>query len=196
VADHWQYLAMPGVAALAAAGFVALARRLGVAAKVAGTSTVLVFAVLTWDRAHQFQNAELFWTGVLRSDPDSWAARINLATDYSARGEVARALPLLRDAVALKPGFAEGHCYLGIVLYRTGDIDGAIRECHAAVDLAPRLVNAHYQLALALGKENRTAEAIAEYRQALKIDPRHAAAQQNLTAMLTIEHEATLPQER
>lgn len=53
------------------------------------------------------------------------------------KGRVREALPLLEQAAARKPGFADGRFHLGILLIETGRLKDGIAELEAVVDLAP-----------------------------------------------------------
>ena len=65
----------------------------------------------------------------------------------------------LRRLVELRPGWAEGHLDLGVVLYNVGDLDGAIAGFSRAVELAPESARAHESLGTALWRQGRKVEA-------------------------------------
>lgn len=77
----------------------------------------------------------------------------------STEAEVAAAVRLLQNAVALNPDLAEAQFELGLLLSEQGVWDEAVAALEAAVRLEPDLVAAHYRLALAYRRVGRNDEA-------------------------------------
>ena len=71
----------------------------------------------------------------------------------------------------LKPDFEDAHYNLGLVLLKSGDLNGAQAEFQEAVRLKPRYAEAHYNLALAFQKEGKASEARAISAAALIVPP-------------------------
>ena len=95
-----------------------------------------------------------------------------------------RALPSLREAVRLRPDYAEAHSNLGSALTRLGRHEDAIASLNSAIRYAPADADAHYNLGNALRKAGCTLEAIACFRQAAEIAPGHGMAHYNLGGAL------------
>lgn len=55
-----------------------------------------------------------------------------------------------REAIRLKPDYANAHYNLGFALSDKGELDGAIAEFREALRLNPDYEAAHYQLGAAL----------------------------------------------
>jgi Flp pilus assembly protein TadD len=90
----------------------------------------------------------------------------------------------LRRCVSLTPDYAAGHHYLGMVLYRLGELDEANRELETAVSLAPGdegMRRTHGTILEALG---RNAEAEQEYGAAIGLDPESGWAHAALGKLL------------
>ena len=85
-----------------------------------------------------------------------------------------------REAIRLKPEFAEGHQGLGNALVRQGKLDEASAEYREAIRLKPDFAEAHYGLGNALKGQGKLEDAIAEYREAIRLNPDHAEAHCNL----------------
>jgi tetratricopeptide (TPR) repeat protein len=106
VSDHFQYVAMIGITALAGAiaARAAAARgwtgRLGVAA---ATGCVVLLACLTWDRAKLCGDELRFWRDDLGKNPTSWFVWNNLACAYQRAGRYDEAIRCGRQAVQLYP---------------------------------------------------------------------------------------------
>jgi Flp pilus assembly protein TadD len=56
---------------------------------------------------------------------------------------------------------------LGVVLYNTGDVDGAVTAFSRAVELAPGLARAHESLGTALWRQGRKVEAARHLQRAV-----------------------------
>ena len=73
------------------------------------------------------------------------------------------------------------------MLFRSGQLDDAIRLYLAALRLKPDYARAHFNLGVALGHKGQVDAAIAELEQALKLDPGYAPAQTNLIRLLELK---------
>jgi hypothetical protein len=84
----------------------------------------------------------------------------------------------------IRPGQAEVHVNLGVILQKLQDIEGAIAQYRTALELQPDLAQAHFNLGNALKTLDRFPEARACYERALEIDPEFALACNNLGVVL------------
>ena len=84
------------------------------------------------------------------------------------------------------------HKAAGNVLFKQGDLDGAIREYRAAVAAQPKDANAHTLLGNALFEKSSWDEARKEYQASLELDGKARAALQGLA---TLELRQNHPQE-
>ena len=84
-----------------------------------------------------------------------------------------------REAIRLRPDFAEAHNQLGLVLIQSGDDDGGIAALREAVRISPDYADAHDNLGAALTPTN-VKEAIGELEKAVALAPTSAKAQFNL----------------
>jgi tetratricopeptide (TPR) repeat protein len=84
-----------------------------------------------------------------------------------------------REAIRLRPDFAEAYNQLGLVLIQSGDDDGGIAALREAVRISPDYADAHDNLGAALTSTN-VKEAIGELEKAVALAPTSAKAQFNL----------------
>lgn len=77
----------------------------------------------------------------------------------------------LRKCVELAPEYAAGHNYLGMVLYRLGELEAANRELEIAVELAPDDEALRRTQGTILEGLGRLEEAEAAYAAAVQVDP-------------------------
>ena len=188
VADHWQYFAIIGPLALAAAGMKAgLAAATGGDKWVTGICCATLLAglgALTWKQCGMYANADTLWLETIRQNPRCSLAYLNLGVALDEQGRVDEAITHYRKALEFKPDFAEAQNDLGYALLQKGRVDEAITHCHEALQIMPAFAEAHYNIGNALFLKGRVDEAITEYQNALQIKPLYVEAHCNLGAAL------------
>jgi len=184
VADQWLYIPGIGILALAAAAGMAATRRWPLARSCIAGAIVAALAVQTWQRAVVMQSSGTLWADVLRRDPSSWTAELNLAIHDLSQGGRESALAHARRAAELEPGFVESYLNLGAIFDVNGLGAESIAAYRKAIDLKPGYAQAHNELAIALEGQGRTDEAVREYREAVRLRPANDQFQLNLGALL------------
>lgn len=112
-------------------------------------------------------------------DPKYAAAWSALGGAYQLKGMflgmtdlTLKAEEMLRRAIALKPGLAQAHAWLGSALLQLGRVTEAIASMREALRLEPDNATGHTALARALWMgEARVDEAIAHLREAINLNP-------------------------
>jgi protein O-mannosyl-transferase len=210
VSDHFQYLASMGPLALAGAGIVTAVGRFGetpsrlasdtdalqfsgnIAAvrsksllllATAGTC-LLLLVVLTWRQTAVYHSLVTLYTATLTKNPGCWMAHYNLGIALNDQGDADRAIAHYREAVELRPSYAEAHYNLGRLLVQKGHLDEAIVHYKKALEINPADAEAHNNLGATLFANGHVDEAIAHYRKALAIQPDYADASCNLASAL------------
>ena len=183
VSDHFQYLAMIGIMALAGGVLarVVAARgwraHLGVAA---AACCVAVLACAAWDRARLCGNEVRFWRDNLNKNPTCWFAWNNLATSYERAGRYVDAIEPAKEAIRLKPGI--GFCWstLGSAYAGLGQYDRAI-TCYAkGIETHPiepgRIYNNWAAAYVHIGRDDL---AVGYFDKAISERPKHGTAYSN-----------------
>ena len=172
VADYWEYFAIIGPMALAAA----VIKRPILAAAI-----LLALGALTWKQCGMYVDDETLWQTTLRRNPDCWLAHNNLGLDLlTGAGQVDEAIAHFQKALEIKPDYADACYNLGMALGQKGRLDEAIAQYQKALNINPDLADAHNNLGNALMQRGRADEAVAHYQQALQIKPDLAEAHMNL----------------
>ncbi len=175
VADHWEYFAIIGPIALAAA----LIRK-----PVVATALLLVLGALTWKQCGIYADVETLWQTTLRLNPDCCMAHYNLGNVFAQQGLVDGAIRQYQEALQINPDSVDAHNNLGIVLRQEGRVDEAITQFQQALQIKPDHAEAHYNLGNAFLQKGNVTEAITHFQQAAQIQPDFAEAHNNLAVAL------------
>ena len=127
--------------------------------------------------AHFKQAVEANPRGPMAWLPMAW---LLMGYCYAERGRSAEAIEAYKQAIRIKPDFAEAHCFLGIRYGMLGRNAEAIEAYKQAIRIKPDYPEAHYNLGVTHGELGRNAEAIEAYKQAIRIKPDYAQAHCNL----------------
>ena len=205
VADHFQYLASLGVIVPLAAALAMLGRRVTTVplkTMLAAAPIVVTLGVLTWQQAHIYTDSETLYRTTISRNAQAWFPRNNLAAlllQGDPRPEqVDEAAALLRDAITLKPGYAEAHYNLGTALERQGRTSEAEEQYQRVLVLDPGQPRALARLAamghdrasdmLARGLQfedsGQLTEAERAYQAAVRFDPARPAIYRALGRVL------------
>ena len=94
------------------------------------------------------------------------------------------AIDSFRQAINIKPNFADSHHNLGSALKEKCDLDEAISSFRQAVKIKPDHADAYDNIGICLAEKGELDGAIASYRQAIKIKPDYAEAHNNMGCAL------------
>jgi tetratricopeptide (TPR) repeat protein len=120
----------------------------------------------------------------VRLDPQSAAARNQLAILYLQVRRVADAQAQLEQALRLDPGHAEVRSNLGTVLQSQGRIAEGTEHLRAAVRLAPKDDRVRFNLGSGLLAAGQGDAAVREFETAVRLNPDNADAHFNLAMIL------------
>ncbi|HEY3863803.1 MAG TPA: tetratricopeptide repeat protein [Verrucomicrobiae bacterium] len=145
VADHWQYFAIIGPIALAAACLTRFLPKPGIWA--AGALMLAALSALTWKHCRAFQNPVALWQATLAEDPNSFAARGAMGAILFRNGQTGEAITELKTAIALEPAYANSHYDLGNIYLQAGQVSAAAAEYQNVLQYSPHHVLAMNNLA-------------------------------------------------
>ncbi|HEU5239214.1 MAG TPA: tetratricopeptide repeat protein, partial [Pyrinomonadaceae bacterium] len=145
---------------------------------------LLLLVFLTWQQTAVYHNLITLYAATLTKNPGCWMAHYNLGIALSDQGDTDGAIAHYRQAVELRPSYAEAHYNLGRLLAQKGRPDEAIAHYEKALEINPSDAEAHNNLGATLFASGHVDEAIAHYRKALAIQPDYADASCNLASAL------------
>ena len=188
VADHFTYLSLIGLIALAVGTFGILLRKseksLRIALELVATAAIALLAITTHGYAKVFSNAESLWAYAARKNPESWVPENNLGLVLADAGRRAESIAHFERALQIKPDAAEVEANLGLALAGSDRLPEAIAHYERALQLNPDFPEGSNNLGLALARTDRTAEAIASLEQAIRLRPDYPEAHRNLGLVL------------
>jgi tetratricopeptide (TPR) repeat protein len=141
VSDHWQYFAIIGPIALAAAGISAAARffRKGkpFLEPLLCAALLLALGTLTWRQSKMYTDTETLWRTSLRRNPNAWLPHYNLGTLMATNGKLDEAVTHLREAIRINPTPAPPYYNLALAYALQHRLDAALACDKEAVRLEP-----------------------------------------------------------
>lgn len=181
VADHFQYLASLSIIALFSAGLAILARRWNLHHKADAAALLVLGAALgalTWSQSRQYTDATTLYRATLSRNPTCWMAYNNLGI-LELGGRPDEAMAHFREALRLKPDYAEALNNMGQALETQGHIEEAIAHYQDALRVDPDYFDAQYNLGRLLQKLGRP-EALETLTVAVRLRPDFAEARNSL----------------
>ncbi|MEI6084583.1 MAG: tetratricopeptide repeat protein [Verrucomicrobiota bacterium] len=186
VTDHLQYLALIGIVSLVAAGLTKLPAPVRLSL---GVAIVLLFGVLTWQRAVVHQDQEKLWTDTLAKNPAAGKAHFMLGVVYEKRRDFEAAITHYQAALQLNSNTATVHNNLANTLAKLGRRAAALPHYAEAIRLKPNFPDAQRNWANALSQSGQHAAAIPHYTAALQLNPADAQAHNNLGVALAAQQQ-------
>jgi len=146
VMDHFLYLPILGLLALAVAALGQLDDRVGATKRpyliAAVAALFVVLAVGSHRYAKVYVNSEKLWSYTCQHDPEAWPAFNNLGNVYLHDNRLPEAEKEFIAALILNPKYAEAQNNLGVVYLRTGRLNEALKQFYIALELQPDLGSA------------------------------------------------------
>ncbi len=169
VSDHFQYLPLTALAALAATG---LWKLLPTRALIfAAAALALSLSALTWQRARVIASGETLWRDTLAKNPASWTAHNNLGCILAGQNQLDEAMEQFETALKYRPKYAGAHANLGRALSLQGKIGEAESHFQAALKIKYADADIQQGYASVLMERGKKEEAIKHLREAVRLLP-------------------------
>lgn len=190
MADRYTYLPLIGVALALCCGLAELSATLRRRALSATAAALILIALAStsWRTVGFWQDDATLFGHAVDVTRDNGPALAHLGTARSATGRLDEAAALLRQSIAIFPGYAFSHYALGNVLSLQGREEEAILSCRNALRLSPGWADAHNNLGASLVATGRFDEAALHFRAALAAQPEMTDAAENLRRVTPFLH--------
>jgi predicted O-linked N-acetylglucosamine transferase (SPINDLY family) len=119
-----------------------------------------------------------------QQQPGNWSFFTNLGEAQRRAGELENAQKSCRQALFLKPDFAEAHFNLANLLKQLGQFEDAVGHYQVVLKTQPQQINALFNLGLTHRQLGQDRLAMAAFEKAVKLKPDYAEAHNNLGAGL------------
>ena len=152
LADRYTYISLIGVFIMAIWGLAAAAEHSAgargcIPAGGFACLLVAVFAISTGWQTRYWENSIKLFEHAVRATGQNPLAYHNLGLAFEAKGNAAESEYNLREAIRIRPGLAVAHATLGEILFKKGDVAGAIEEHDIALKINPDDPENHASLA-------------------------------------------------
>lgn len=183
VADHYQYVAIPGLLALVVSGLYVLQRHRRQALPLLAAALVLALGILTWKQCNLYRDTETLWSDTLKKNPRCWLAHNELGGAFVGKEKLKEAEQEYLRAVELNPTAQTCHSLGGLYAERR-EFEKAFQYFTQSLTLDARNPETHNDFATALLECGRMEEAQGHLREALRLRPGHIVAALRLATLL------------
>ncbi|MBI1785356.1 tetratricopeptide repeat protein [Candidatus Sumerlaeota bacterium] len=185
--EYRMYLPLAGVIAAAILGGTALLIHLSARVGISGSGAAQLqiagcliigaaFAVLTFERNKVYISDISVYEDTLKHRPGNFRVHNNLGVALQRQGNLEGGIGHLKQAVALRPDYAEAWNNLGTALEAAADLEGAESAFRKSIEARPQYAQAHAGLGALLRKLRKLDEAENELRQAVAYDIKYSPA--------------------
>ncbi len=187
-ADRYTYLPQIGLYILLTWGAVELCRSWRHQRAGLGAAAAVILAGLmagAYVQTGYWKNSIPLWSHTLACTSKNPVAHTALGNALADQGKVSDAIEQYRQAIQIKPDYAEPYNFLGVELWnialaKQGKMDEAVENFERALQIKPDYADAHNNLGLALAGQGKLDQAVEHYDRALQIKPDYADAHNNL----------------
>jgi protein O-mannosyl-transferase len=188
VADHFLYMALPGIAYCIAIGFDRWVTRLAAPFRQALAGLLALYlaflTIQTYLQTKVWENSVTLWSHTLKHNSASWSAHHGLGLELLERGQLLPAETHLRRAAEIRPENIEVLNAVGNLLAKKGNLSDAEVMYRKSLKLKPDAANTHSNLGMVLGDLGKMDEAMQHLQEAARLDPGHGSAYNNMGLVL------------
>lgn len=187
VADHLQYVGIPGIIALIGAGLGYAVSKAGqlnrpltrLGSRMTAAAIVIAWGALANQQARLYLDEQALWTHTIRLNDRAWIAYCNRGNAYAAQGRSDLAIADFTKAIELKPDHAPSYNNRGMEYAGAGEIDRAIADYSKAIEIDPTFVPAYSNRGGLWIRINNFHQAIKDSTRAIELDPACVPAYSN-----------------
>ena len=185
--DRYTYLPGIGIGLMLGWGAgtaAARGKRMKAPVAIAGVLALAACAVRTQAQLPWWRDSLALFQRAMVWAPESPVVQESLGKALVDAGQFEPGTDFLEQALRRRAQNATDHDYLGVVLQKRGNAQGALAHHDEAIRQNPRVPDFHNNRGNALLALGRAEDAQAAYEEALRLEPKHAEANFNLGAVL------------
>jgi len=187
MADRFVYIPFIGLYIIASWGISGLLTK-WIQRKIWFVVPTIVIAstlsILSWQQVGHWENSVTLFENSLKKTRNNYIIHNNLGVTLELEEQTEKAIEHYRQALKIKPDYADAHNNIGFALSKIEQMGKAIEHYQQALKKRPNYDKAHNNMGNALYKLDRFDEAIEHYSKALKIKPDFADAHNNIGSAL------------
>jgi hypothetical protein len=183
LADRYTYIPYIGLFIIIAWGLPELLSKWPQRKMALGISMVIVLTTLgicAHRQVRYWNNSTALLSHAIEVTQNNVLACYNLGITYGELGRHQDAVESYKQAIRIKPDYADAHYNLGVAYGKLGRYQDEIEAYRQAIRIKPDYADAHYNLGVAYGKLGRHQDAVEAYKQTIRIKPDDAGAHYNL----------------
>jgi protein O-mannosyl-transferase len=186
MADRYMYVPMIGLSLILAWGPFDMKAISHSLLRIVAIILVAGMGASTFVQAGYWHDSATLYLHAIDVTEHNWVAHTNLAVVLAGQGNIDGAIAEYREALQIKPDYAEAQRHLAFHLANQGHTEEAIEHLNEALRIQPD-PEAHNNLGGLLARQGKVGEAIHHYEEALKLDPTYVEAHFNLAFFLSRE---------
>jgi protein O-mannosyl-transferase len=177
MADRYTYIPLTGLFIVIVWGTADIIKKrylLKVFVYLFSVCIICVFMIVSWFQIQQWRNSITLFKHTLAVTKENYFAWNGMGVALRMIGDFNGAELHFKEALRIRPLFAEAHANLGGIYYRSNELNDATFHLHEAIRLSPRFENAVFNLGHVYLVQKKYAEAADEYKKLLKLSPNNA----------------------
>jgi Tfp pilus assembly protein PilF len=141
---------------------------------------ILYCGIVSLHRASYYADDQAFLSQWIRSDPQSFQARLSLGEHFFDQQDFDAARKQLQAALRLAPDLARAHNILGITSLALGDVENATFHSREAIRLDASDPDNRNNLGVVLAIQGELDAAAEQFQEAIRLQPAHVNSHLNL----------------
>lgn len=148
-----------------------------------------VYLARTVIRNEDWKTPERFWRATVEISQLSPRSHNNMGDVYGREGNIAGAIREFKEAISLRPDYADAYHNLANTYQSQGNIKEAVQNYQKAISIRPQLAESRINLGVIYINSGAVEPAIEQFEAALKIKPGDPSIQQALSFALKMKAE-------
>jgi tetratricopeptide (TPR) repeat protein len=176
-ADRYTYLPLIGIGIILAWATSVIFRNIFAPEKKLRFFSVLFLAMLamiSWKQCSYWRNDKNLFMHALRVTNDNYFAHICLGMVFQNEGAHKEAIAHCREAIRIKPRYANSYNCRGSIYYQLGQYEKALQDCRQAIRVQPDYAESYYYEGLTYHQLKKYHLALQSFEKALSLTPDRA----------------------